>query len=85
MFKFLSRCSFLFILVSSFTLAEVQWKTEDEIRDLYGEPIEISGPVGTHASYQLWSYEGFYVAFSDGRAFHRFDDVVSSEIEQEDF
>ncbi|MFT5572170.1 MAG: hypothetical protein ACI9FR_001091 [Cryomorphaceae bacterium] len=54
-------------------IAEVRWKSESQVRALYGEPKSISSPVGTHASYTMWKYEDFTVAFANKRAFHLFD------------
>lgn len=60
---------------------DVKWKTESQVRDLYGEPMSIHGPIGTHASYTLWKYEDAYVAFSNNRAFHRFSPDSLKKIE----
>lgn len=49
----------------------LQWKTEQEVRDLYGEPLSIRGPIGTHASYQLWQYSDFSIAFVNKRVNQR--------------
>lgn len=52
---------------------DVRWKSEEHVRSLYGEPNSIRGPVGTHASYTLWKYDNFTVAFANSRVFHLFD------------
>jgi len=52
---------------------QVRWKSESQVRDLLGNPNSIHGPVGTHASYTLWKYDDFTVAFANNRAFHLFD------------
>jgi len=51
---------------------QVRWKSESQVRQILGEPISKTAPVGTHASYTLWKYDGFTVAFSNNRAFHLF-------------
>jgi len=53
-------------------VSEVRWKSEAHVKSLYGEPNSIQGPIGTHATYQLWKYDNFTVAFSNSRAFHLF-------------
>jgi len=53
-------------------LEQIQWKSETQIRELLGEPESIQGPTGTHASYVLWKYADFTVAFADQRATHVF-------------
>lgn len=55
-------------------LNDIKWKTESQVRQILGAPDSIRGPIGTHASYQLWKYQGFSVAFSNNRAFHLFDE-----------
>jgi len=55
-------------------LDDIRWKSESQVRALLGDPQSIRGPIGTHASYQLWEYQGFSVAFSNNRAFHLFDE-----------
>ena len=56
----------------SISLQQVQWKSEQQVRDMLGEPISIKGPVGTHASYVLWQYSDVTIAFSNKRVFHLF-------------
>ena len=64
---------------------EIRWKNETQVRSLLGEPNSIHGPVGTHASYILWKYDEFTVAFADNHAFHLFDKKSLHKIElQED-
>ena len=65
---------------------EVKWKSEQQVRDLYGEPNLILGPIGTHASYSLWKYAGFTVAFANSRAFHLFNNrsLTKSQTEKDD-
>ena len=53
-------------------LQEIRWKSESQIRSLLGEPESIRGPIGTHASYKLWKYADFTVAFANERVFHMF-------------
>lgn len=52
---------------------QVRWKSESQVRSLFGEPNSIQGPIGTHASYTLWKYDGFTIAFANNRAFHLFN------------
>jgi len=51
---------------------QVRWKSESQVTDILGEPASKSTPIGTHATYSLWTYDGFVVAFSNSRAFHLF-------------
>jgi len=51
---------------------EVRWKSEAQVRALYGDPDSISQPTGTHASYVMWNYPEFTVAFANNKAFHLF-------------
>jgi hypothetical protein len=53
-------------------LNQVRWKSESQIRSLLGEPKSVRGPIGTHASYVLWQYDEFTVAFANKRVFHLF-------------
>ena len=62
---------------------DIRWKSESHVRSVYGEPNSIQGPIGTHASYQLWKYDGFTVAFSNNRAFHLFSTGSSVELQEE--
>lgn len=52
---------------------EIRWKSESHVRSLHGEPNSIQGPIGTHATYTLWKYDDFTIAFANNRAFHLFD------------
>jgi len=54
------------------TVDQVRWKSTDQVRSVLGEPQTVTSPVGTHASYVLWKYESFTVAFANGKAFHLF-------------
>ena len=54
------------------SVEQVRWKTEAQVRQILGEPITTTGPVGTHASYTMWKYDTFTVAFANKRAFHLF-------------
>lgn len=65
-------------------LEQVRWKSKDQIRSLLGDPKSIRGPIGTHASYELWNYEGFGVAFANNRAFHLFDENSLHKIQLEE-
>lgn len=64
---------------------QIRWKSESQVRSLHGEPNSIQGPIGTHASYTLWKYDGFSIAFANNRAFHLFDkDSLRKEVELEE-
>ncbi|MFT7524898.1 MAG: hypothetical protein ACI9LY_000030 [Arenicella sp.] len=65
-------------------LQEIRWKSESQIRSLLGEPESIRGPIGTHASYELWGYAEFTVAFANERVFHMFkkDSLTKLEINE---
>ena len=52
---------------------DIRWKSEEQVRNILGEPLTSTPPVGTHATYTLWKYETFIVAFANSRAFHLFD------------
>lgn len=54
-------------------IEQIRWKSESQVRALLGDPNSVHGPVGTHASYTLWKYDDFTVAFANNRAFHLFD------------
>jgi len=64
---------------------DIRWKSENQVRDLYGEPNTVHGPVGTHASYSLWKYDDYTVAFANNRAFHLFkkDSLTKLQLEEE--
>ena len=55
------------------TVEQIKWKSEAQIREMLGEPQSTQGPIGTHATYSLWQYPDFTVAFSNQRAIHVFD------------
>lgn len=65
-------------------LEQIRWKSEDQVRSLLGDPKSIRGPIGTHASYQLWNYEGYSVAFANNRAFHLFDENSLKKLQLEE-
>ena len=76
------RCAVLLIgivFLGLFTQAyaqnvdQIRWKNEAQVRAILGEPQSITSPVGTHASYTMWKYPSYTVAFSNGKAFHLFD------------
>lgn len=54
------------------SVEQVRWKSEQQVRNILGEPQSKSTPIGTHASYSLWNYGDFTVAFANNRAFHLF-------------
>ena len=60
-------------VASAQNINDVRWKSEAQVKAVLGEPISITPPVGTHASYTLWKYDNFTVAFANNKAFHLFD------------
>ena len=50
----------------------IRWKSTEQVRVILGEPQSITSPVGTHASYTMWRYNNYTVAFANGKAFHLF-------------
>ena len=54
------------------SINDVRWKSANQVRQILGEPISISEPTGTHATYTMWRYADFTVAFSNNKAFHLF-------------
>lgn len=54
------------------SINDVRWKSASQVRQILGEPISISQPKGTHATYTMWRYPGYTVAFSNNKAFHLF-------------
>lgn len=71
----------LALLIGAFSFGSVQaksfenlrWQTAATIQAKLGSPISKKGPVGTVRQYQLWSYDGYLVAFTNGRVTHVFD------------
>jgi hypothetical protein len=53
-------------------VGQIRWKSEDQVRQILGEPLSTTAPVGTHATYTLWKYDGYTVAFANSKAFHLF-------------
>ena len=62
------------------SVEQIRWKSTEQVREVLGEPGNMTSPVGTHASYVLWSYEDFTVAFANGKAFHLFKTATLNEI-----
>ena len=64
------------LLISSLSQAQniqdIRWKSESQVRAILGNPQSVSQPVGTHATYTMWRYADFTVAFSNNKAFHLF-------------
>ena len=58
--------------VQAQSVDDVRWKSESQVRELYGDPLSVQGPIGTHANYVLWKYADFTVAFANSRVFHVF-------------
>jgi len=54
------------------SVEQVRWKSESQVEAILGEPQSKTSPVGTHATYTLWQYDGYFVAFANSRAFHLF-------------
>lgn len=52
---------------------DIRWKSEAQVKAVLGEPNSVSTPIGTHATYTLWQYNDFTVAFANSRAFHLFN------------
>lgn len=71
-------------IVSAQSVDDIRWKSEDQVRAILGEPISSTPPVGTHATYTLWKYETFTVAFANNHAFHLFDKDSLKRIELEE-
>lgn len=65
-------------------IQEIRWKSESQVRALLGEPESVRGPIGTFASYKLWNYTDFTVAFANERVFHMFknDSLTKFEINE---
>lgn len=59
--------------VQAQSIQDIRWKSEDQVRQILGEPQNISQPTGTHATYTLWKYDKVTVAFANNRAFHLFN------------
>lgn len=95
--KFISKFGTLFYFVIALTclllapnlfaqdVEEIRWKTEQQVRELYGEPNTVHGPIGTHASYILWKYDDYTIAFANSRAFHLFknDSLTKLQLEED--
>ncbi len=52
---------------------QIRWKSEEQVRAILGEPQSVTPPIGTHASYTMWKYQEYTVAFANGKAFHLFN------------
>ena len=59
-------------IVQSQSIDQIRWKSQDKVKVILGEPLSKSTPIGTHATYQLWTYDEFIIAFANQRAFHMF-------------
>jgi len=59
-------------IVNAQHVGDIRWKSPQQVRHILGEPISISQPTGTHATYTMWRYPDFTVAFSNNKAFHLF-------------
>ena len=58
--------------VSAQEINQIRWKSASQVRQILGEPISITKPTGTHATYTMWKYPGYIVAFSNNTAFQLF-------------
>lgn len=93
---FITSFSLMFFLLTFFSLTffslnsyaqdinNIRWQSEQHVRSLYGEPDNITGPIGTHATYTLWKYADFTVAFANQRAFHVFDKGSLTQVKLEE-
>ena len=59
-------------LAQAQNIQDIRWKSASQVRAILGESQSISSPVGTHATYTMWRYADFTVAFSNNKAFHLF-------------
>ena len=66
------------------SVEQVRWKTETQVRQILGEPNTTTPPVGTHATYTMWKYDTFIVAFANNRAFHLFNKDSLKKIKLEE-
>ena len=64
------------------SIDQIRWQSQSKVRAILGEPLSKSTPVGTHATYQLWTYDEFIVAFANQRAFHMFfnDGLIKTKL-----
>lgn len=71
--------------VNAQDVSQVRWKSEAQVTEILGEPQSKSPPIGTHATYSLWTYDGYVVAFANSRAFHlfRIDSLKKMELEED--
>jgi len=71
-------------VVQAQSIKDIRWKSESEVRAILGEPQSITPPIGTHASYTMWKYADFTVAFANNKAFHLFrnDSLTRFELEE---
>lgn len=65
-------CSCLIGQAMAQNIDQIRWKSAEQVRVILGEPETITPPVGTHASYTMWQYDNYTVAFANGKAFHLF-------------
>jgi len=66
------------------TVEQIRWKSESQVREILGEPTSKTAPVGTHATYTMWKYDNFTVAFANSKAFHLFDTNSLRKVELND-
>ena len=53
-------------------LDEFRFRSDSFVLERLGEPQRRSEAIGTHASYSLWTYPNFTVAFANRRVIHVF-------------
>jgi len=80
----MSASLFFATMANAQSIEDVRWKTEEQVRKVLGEPNSISTPIGIHATYTMWQYDNFTVAFANSRAFHLFrkDSLTKFELEE---
>jgi len=71
-------------LAQAQNIQDIRWKSASQVRAILGEPQSITSPVGTHATYTMWKYADFTVAFSNNKAFHLFrkDSLTKFQLEE---
>jgi len=74
-------------LAQAQNVQDIRWKSPSQVRAILGEPHSITSPVGTHATYVMWKYADFTVAFSNNKAFHLFrrDSLTQFQIQENRF
>lgn len=68
----ITLCTSLLSQAMAQNIDQIRWKSAEQVRSILGEPQSVTPPVGTHATYTMWKYDNYTVAFANGRAFHLF-------------